>query len=110
MEAFEHYEKVHAKLNESNDVVAGQMFGKRCLKTNGKAFLALHNENIIFKLSGAEHKAAINLEGAELWDPSGKGRPMKEWISLPVSKSGKFLRLAKCAMTYVLKDDKKDNK
>lgn len=52
---------------------AGQMFGKACIKVKGKAFLSQHKDWVVFKLSGEHHRHSLALDGATLWDPSGKG-------------------------------------
>ena len=77
------------------------MFGKACLKIHGKAFVAQHKEVVVFKLTGPQHAQAIALAGANLWDPSGKGRPMREWIALPAAQSRHFDSFASAAMEYV---------
>ena len=80
---------------------SGQMFGKACIKVNGKAFVAQHKEWVVFKLSGAHHRQALGLEGALLWDPSGKGRPMKEWVAVPAMAQKHFGTLAAASYAYV---------
>ena len=76
----------------------GQMFGKRCLKVNGKAFACLFGEGMSFKLEGEHHQAALKLESAELWNPSGKHRPMKAWVLLPVFHSDHWYSIASQAL------------
>ena len=78
------------------------MFGKPCLKIGGKAFVAQHLETIVFKLEGAAHAKAMKIMGAALWDPSGKGRPMKEWVALPATGAKELKLYASSAMAYVL--------
>jgi len=95
------YEALGARLCVREGVVPAQMFGKACLKVAGKAFMAQHKEWVVFKLGGAHREKALTLKGAELWDPSGKGRPMKEWIALPVSESKHFQAFADAALSYV---------
>jgi hypothetical protein len=97
------YEKLIAGFGETDGVSVGQMFGKACLKINGKAFVAQHLEAVIFKLSGVDHARALALPGAMLWDPSGKGRPMKEWVALPATASKHFDAFANAALEYVTK-------
>jgi len=78
-----------------------QMFGKPCFKVNGKAFICLYNNCMVFKLSSGDNKSALSLEGAVFFDPSGKGRPMKEWVQLPFEYSKKWTQFATAAMKYV---------
>jgi hypothetical protein len=70
-----------------------QMFGKPCLKLNGKAFAAWHQDAMVFKLKGDNREAALKLKGAKMWDPSGKNRPMKEWIQLGQIHEAYFKKL-----------------
>jgi hypothetical protein len=95
------YEKLMALFAKRADVEAGQMFGKPCLKIKGKAFIAQHLEAVIFKLPDPAHKKALAIAGAALWDPSGKGRPMKEWVAVPAKSSQGFDGFAKAALDYV---------
>ena len=95
------YEKLVKLLTPTEGVTAGQMFGKPCLKIHGKAFVAQQGEKVIFKLNSPQHDKASSLKGAELWDPSGKGRPMKEWVAIPASENKSFTALARGALEYV---------
>jgi len=101
MSAEAEFEKIAKQLAQSHAGVAGQMFGKRCVKVNGKAAVALFKEAIVFKLPKDEHASAISLEGSVLWDPSGKGRAMKEWVQLELDHKRKFKKLAVAAADYV---------
>lgn len=78
-----------------------QMFGKPCFKVNGKAFMCFFENDMVFKLTGTAHKRALGLEGAQLFDPSGKSRPMKEWVQIPAKHSDKWKELATEAWQYV---------
>lgn len=99
--ALAEYEKLVAMLLASDGVTASQMFGKPCLKIYGKAFIAQHREAVAFKLAGSQHQKAMGLKGAVLWDPSGKGRPMKEWVALPASEAKQFRVFSGAALAYV---------
>ena len=79
----------------------GQLFGKLCFKTNGKPFIAYFQECMVFKLNGKTHEEALALKGAVLFDPSGKKRPMKEWVQVPFEHKTKWKELAAAAMKYV---------
>lgn len=85
----------------SHGVEPTKMFGKRCLKADGKGIAALDAESMAFKLGGDAHAQALTLEGAKLWDPSGKHRPMKEWIQVPLERAEEWPQLAMQALAYL---------
>jgi hypothetical protein len=95
------YEGLVAAMLEGDAVEAGQMFGKPCLKVRGKAFAAFHEDRLVFKLAGTSREAALKEKRAALWDPSGKGRPMKEWIAISGKTTFDELAYAKAAYEYV---------
>lgn len=78
-----------------------QMFGKPCFKLNGKAFICFFKECMVFKLNGETHKAALSLDGAELFDPSGKQRPMKEWVQVPYAYKKEWKSYALAAADHL---------
>ncbi len=81
--------------------VQSQMFGKPCFKISGKAFICFFRNEMVFKLCGDDHKEALALEGATSFDPSGKGRPMKEWVQVPAVHSALWTTFASAAVEYV---------
>ncbi len=89
-------------LTDKYNAVSGQMFGKKCIKVSNKAAVALFKEYIIFKLPKEDVSEALELEGSALWDPSGKGRAMKEWIQLPIEHKSRFKELSVKATRYVV--------
>ena len=95
------YEKLVTLLTQTKGVTASHMFGKPCLKTNGKAFVGQHQKTVVFKLDSLQHEKASSVKGAKLRDPSGKGRPMKEWVAIPASENKDFNAFAKAAFEYV---------
>lgn len=97
----EHYHKVALQLESLDPVELSQMFGKPCLKTNGKAFASFFQEEMVFKLSGTEHREALLLSGSKLFDPSGKNRPMKEWVQVSFEHHNQWLALAQAALKYI---------
>lgn len=78
-----------------------QMFGKPCYKINGKAFMSFFSGCMVFKLGGISHTEAMKLNDSVLFDPSGKGRPMKEWVQVSAANQDKWPVLAEDAMDYV---------
>jgi hypothetical protein len=87
--------------NKLEDSVLSQMFGKPCFKIGGKAFVSFFEDEMVFKLTGDEHHLALGLEGAQLFDPSKKNRPMKEWVQVPFKYADQWESFAKAAMDYV---------
>jgi hypothetical protein len=73
-------------------VVPGQMFGKPTLKVGSKAIACRYAEGVAFKLGlgSGEHSDALGLAGAGLFDPSGTGRPMKDWVWIPGAHSSRW--------------------
>ena len=80
-----------------------QMFGKPCFKTSGKAFISFFENEMVFKLNGDAHKEALSLDGSKLFDPSGKKRPMKEWVQVSFANKNMWEQFAKAAFNYVSK-------
>jgi hypothetical protein len=79
---------------------ASKMFGMPCLKIGGKAFAGTYDKALVFKLSGESHAEALALPKAHLFDPSGTGRPMKEWVVTPEITPAKAKKFASAAMDY----------
>jgi hypothetical protein len=102
MTAQQEYEQLATDL-ASAGVVMGQMFGKPTLKSGGKAIACLFGEAVAFRLGAgtAEHAEALALDGAGLFDPSGTGRAMKDWVCVPVSSSFLWTRFGEAALHRV---------
>jgi hypothetical protein len=79
-------------------VAAGKLFGARCIKVNGKAFATFHGADMVFKLRDTDHAEALALPGAALFDPSGRGRPMREWVVVPVDHAERWEGFAEAAL------------
>ena len=58
---------------------------------------------MVFKLNKEFHADALSLDGAVLFDPSSKGRPMKEWVQLPYTYKNEWSKFAIAAANYVNK-------
>lgn len=83
--------------------VDGKMFGARAITLQQKAFACLKNDQIALKLGAdtPEHAAALALPGAELWDPSGKHKPFKDWVALGLDQDAELSDLAASALEYL---------
>jgi hypothetical protein len=82
----------------NDDVELGRMFGMPTIKRAGKATSGLWQDSMVFKLTDeVKREQALALEGAERFDPMG-GRPMREWVVVPVTHSDEWPWLAKDAL------------
>ena len=96
------YDAVTSEITATSPAVTSKMFGMPCLKnSNGKAFAGYYQGAMTFKLGAPRHAEALALSGARLFDPSGMGRPMKEWVEVPSEHASRWLELAREAMRYV---------
>jgi len=78
-------------------VAAGNLFGMPVLKVNGKPFAGLHKKDLVVKLGIDRVQELLTAKAGAQFDPSGAGRPMKEWIRIKEPASGakkKWLALA----------------
>ncbi len=97
------YDAVADEVMATSPTIQGKMFGMPCLKTNGKAFAGFSEGAMVFKLPVPQHTEALALSEAHLFDPSGRGHPMKEWVKVPAEHASKWLELARAAQQYVEK-------
>ena len=95
------FQDVVRQLVETHHAVAGKMFGMPSVNIGGKACAGLYQEAMVFKLGGEAHASALALQGAHLFDPSGMGRAMKEWVVVPVAHSARWPELGRHALDYV---------
>jgi hypothetical protein len=96
------YDAIAASLTKTRGVVASTMFGMPTFKVNGKAFAGLAGNAMVFKLAGLHHAAALALSGAHLFEPMA-GRPMREWVEVPVAHADAWSIMATRARDYVAK-------
>lgn len=81
----------------------GNLFGKPCGKMGKKAFVAFFQEAMVFKI-GREEAALLQQKyiGSVNWDPSGKGRPMKDWVQVPHAYQADWAALAEKAIDFLI--------
>ena len=95
------YDAVVSEMVATSPTTSGKMFGMPTLKNSaGKAFAGYTDGAMVFKLGGASHAEALALSGAKLFDPMG-GRPMKEWVVVPIEHSSRWIDFARDAFDYV---------
>jgi len=95
------YDAIVAELIETTQATSARMFGMPGLKANGTAFAGYVHGAMVFKLGAPEHGEALSLPGAQLFDPSGRNRPMKEWVQVPAAHVARWQMLAQAALRYV---------
>jgi hypothetical protein len=79
-------ELVDDLLHRHSDAERTQMMGMPSVKSNGKLLVGYiaSQQSVVFKLADdGQREQALALEGAHLFNPSGKGRPFKKWVVLP---------------------------
>jgi hypothetical protein len=86
-------------LAREGDVELTQMMGMPALKRGGKLWVGFWKGEMVFKLTdGAHHAEALALDGAHLFDPGERGRPMKEWVVVPEKHAKRWPQLAEQAL------------
>ncbi len=89
---------VQALVKQDPTLSTGKLFGMPCLKQGKKAALGAYDGGVVFKLEGPAHAEALALDGAVLFDPGGKGRPMKAWVVVGPEHQSAWLSLAMAAL------------
>jgi hypothetical protein len=70
---------VEGLLGEEAGVSETKMMGMPSLKVAGKLFAGLHGSALAVKLGRERVQALLGQGRAAELDPSGRGRPMKDW-------------------------------
>jgi hypothetical protein len=89
------------------DAKKGAMFGWECYKCGTKPFVFFDRnteDGAAFKLSGEVFNQAVNLPGADIFNPDDKGKPMKNWVVVPFAQKKHWQDLAIAAFEEVLKE------
>ena len=92
MDARERYDELADFLAFRHDFIQlSQMMGMPCVKARGKMVAGFTRGSMVFKLPDpGAHARALALEGAHLFDPSGKGQPFKEWVVVPAAHADEW--------------------
>jgi hypothetical protein len=77
-----------------------QMFGMPVLKAGDKVFAGTFGDAMTFKLGPEDRKKARTQSGVGAFEPM-KGRPMKEWVLVPLAHAKRWHDLAEQAFAYV---------
>ena len=102
MDARERYDDLADFLAFRHDFVElSQMMGMPCVKARGKMVAGFTKGEgaMVFKLPDPDaHARALALEGAHLFDPSGKGQPFREWVVVPEAHADQWESFAQHAL------------
>ncbi len=98
------FKSVVEVLASDPQVKLSNWFGFPCAKLDDKPFAALYDESLVVKLGQPRVQKMLKAKEGKKFDPSGMGRPMKEWVVITVSESAarqKWLELAEEAKSFV---------
>ena len=100
MDARERYEELVDFLAFRHDFVQlSQMMGMPCVKARGKMVAGFTRGAMVFKLTDTEqHAEALALDGAHLFDPSGQGKPFRQWVVVPAAHADRWEAFAAHAL------------
>jgi len=96
-------EKLFTQLiSKTEGAELSQMFGKPCGKLDKKAFIAFFQDEIVFKL-GRENieEWKLTIPDAINFDPSGKGRAMKDWLQVPITYKKYYDSLLELSLEFM---------
>jgi hypothetical protein len=77
-----------------------RMFGMPVLKAGDKVFAGTFGDAMTFKLGPDDLERARALTGVEAFEPM-KGRPMKEWVLVPLAHAKRWPDLAERAFEHL---------
>ena len=98
------YSAVVQSLLSDPRVTEANMFGMPGVRIGGKAFAGLWNNYLAVKIGAPRVQELLKSKAGQQFDPSGMGRPMKEWIAIKepaVNAKKKWLALAEEAKAFV---------
>lgn len=76
------------------ECVESQLFGKPSLKVGKHHFACFFKEDLVVKIGAdAIQQRLEEFTGSQLFDPSGKGRPMKDWLQIPLEYEDQWEQL-----------------
>ena len=79
----ENHDVLRAALPRDPRVTTLQMFGGLCGMVNGNMFGGTFGRSAIARLGPADLAEALKLDGAELFDPMGRGAAMRDMVFFP---------------------------
>jgi hypothetical protein len=87
------------ELAVAGDVEQALWFGAPAVKVGGRIFLALRRGTLIARLGAEEVDARVLAGDGVRFDPSGKGKPMKDWLESN-AEHGEWVELGLAALAF----------
>jgi hypothetical protein len=81
-------------------VASARRFGSSALRVHGRIFAMVSRGRLVLKLPPKRVAELIKSGNGDTFD-AGKGRPMKEWVSLEPGRQDNWLDLATEALKFV---------
>jgi hypothetical protein len=81
------------------DVEQALWFGAPALKVEGRIFVALRRGALLARLGADEVDQRVARRDGVRFDPSGKGRPMKDWLE-STAEHDQWVELALAALAF----------
>jgi hypothetical protein len=79
----EAYRRIVHELRADPEVTEALMMGRPSLKRGSKMFGGFRDGELLVKLGRERVEELIDAGRARPFDPSGRGRPMKDWALVP---------------------------
>jgi len=79
---------------------SARRFGSSALRVEGRIFAMVSRDRLVLKLPQRRVAELIGSGGGAAYD-AGKGRPLKEWVSLDPERQDGWLELASEALAFV---------
>lgn len=77
-----------------------KVFGMPCVKRSGRVIFGFSRTGMVFKLTDPDvHARALSVQGAHLFDPSGRGEAFRQWVVVPPARADEWEALAYDALT-----------
>ena len=91
----------------AGDVTRTKWFGAPAAKVEGKIFVAVWRGRLLARLGAEEVDQRVANGGGERFDPSGKGRPMRDWLAAD-AEPDEWVELALGALAFTAAKARED--
>lgn len=93
-----HFEQICSGIEGAT---VSSMFGLKCGKLGRKPFAMFYEDEIACYLFDKAKEAALQLEGAQLFNPKNNSKPMGNWVQIPYAYADYWSYFATLAFHFV---------